>query len=110
MAPPIKANTIPMTTVFPEASRIRVEQFYPGPLDIPVICHRCFERSCVEACPMKTIKFVTETPNQEETDGYNVNLRNEHWLKLGLVDDSRVVPPGMGGGAPKSKPAAKPKE
>ena len=34
--------------------------------------------------------------------------------KLGLVDDSRVVPPGgmgmMGGGAPKSKPAAKPKE
>ena len=46
---------------------------------------------------MKAIKFVAETPNQEETDGYNVNLRNEHWLKLGLVDDSRIVPPGMGG-------------
>ena len=62
---------------------------------------------------MKAIKFVAETPNQEETDGYNVNLRNEHWLKLGLVDDSRMAPPamgGMGGGAPKAKPAAKPKE
>ncbi|HTY62224.1 MAG TPA: 4Fe-4S dicluster domain-containing protein [Acidobacteriota bacterium] len=72
------------------------------------------KQACVEACPMKAIKFVTETPNQEETDGYDVNLRNEHWLKLGLVDDSRVVPPGgmgmMGGGAPKSKPEAKPKE
>jgi len=71
------------------------------------------KQACVEACPMKAIKFVTETPNQEETDGYNVNLRNDHWLKLGLVDDSRVVPPGgmgMMGGAPKSKPAAKPKE
>ena len=72
------------------------------------------KQACVESCPMRAIKFVTETPNQEETDGYNVNLRNEHWLKLGLVDDSRVVPPGgmgmMGGGAPKSKPAAKPKE
>ena len=67
------------------------------------------KQACVEACPMKAIKFVAETPNQEETEGYNVNLRNEHWLKLGLVDDSRVVPPGMGG-APKSKPAAKPKE
>jgi protein NrfC len=72
------------------------------------------KQACVEACPMKAIKFVTETPNQEETDGYDINLRNEHWLKLGLVDDSRVVPPGgmgmMGGGAPKFKPEAKPKE
>ena len=71
------------------------------------------KQACVEACPMKAIKFVSVTPNQEETDGYNVNLRNEHWLKLGLVDDSRTQVPGgmgMGGGAPKSKPAAKPKE
>ena len=70
------------------------------------------KQACVEACPMKAIKFVTETPNQEETDGYNVNLRNDHWLKLGLVDDSRTRAGGMGmgGGAPKAKPAAKPKE
>jgi protein NrfC len=71
------------------------------------------KQACVEACPMKAIKFVAETPNQEETDGYDINLRNEHWLKLGLVDDSRVTPPamgGMGGGMPKSKPEAKPKE
>ena len=69
------------------------------------------KQACVESCPMKAIKFVAETPNQEETDGYDVNLRNDHWLKLGLVDDSRTqVPGGMGGGAPKAKPAAKPKE
>jgi protein NrfC len=71
------------------------------------------KQACVESCPMKAIKFVAVTPNQEETDGYDVNLRNEHWLKLGLVDDSRVIPPGMGGmggGMPKSKPKAKPNE
>ncbi len=69
------------------------------------------KQACVETCPMQAIKFVTETPNQEETDGYNVNLRNDHWLKLGLVDDSRTAVPGMGGfggGAPKGKPGAKP--
>jgi protein NrfC len=72
------------------------------------------KQACVESCPMKAIKFVTALPNQEETEGYDVNLRNEHWLKLGLVDDSRIIPPGMGGmrgGGPKAKmPAPKPKE
>ena len=67
------------------------------------------KQACVESCPMMAIKFVSKMPNQEETDGYDVNLRNDHWLKLGLVDDSRVVPPGMGGfGMPKSK-MSKPK-
>ena len=62
------------------------------------------KQACVESCPMMAIRFVSNMPNQEETDGYDVNLRNEHWLKLGLVDDSRVVPPGMGGfNMPKSK-------
>ena len=51
------------------------------------------KQACVESCPMMAIKFVAETPDQEETDGYNVNLRNEHWLNLGLVDDSRIIPP-----------------
>jgi Fe-S-cluster-containing dehydrogenase component len=68
------------------------------------------KQACVESCPMKAIKFVAQMPDQTETEGYDVNLRNEHWLKLGLVDDSRIVPPGMGG-APKAKmPAPKPKE
>jgi protein NrfC len=76
------------------------------------------KQACVEACPMKAIKFVAETPDQTETDGYDVKLRNEHWFKLGFVDED--APPGTGGGgggfgggggAPKSKiPAAKPKE
>ncbi len=53
------------------------------------------KQACVEACPMQAIKFVTETPDQKETEGYNVNLRNDHYLNLGLVDDSRIIPPKM---------------
>jgi hypothetical protein len=40
---------------------------------------------------MRALKFVNEAPDQEETNGYQVNMRNDHWLKLGLVDDSRTV-------------------
>jgi len=53
------------------------------------------KQACVESCPVKAIRFVQETPDQTEKNGYDVNLRNEHWLNLGLVDDSRVVPPIM---------------
>ncbi len=66
------------------------------------------KQACVESCPMKAIKFVAQMPDQTETDGYDVNLRNEHWLRLGLTDDSRVAPPMMGG-APKAKMQAAPK-
>jgi protein NrfC len=77
------------------------------------------KQACVEACPMKAIKFVAETPNQEETEGYDVNLRNAHWLNLGLVDNSETIPPLMaarmrsgppGGpeGAPRNAPAGTP--
>ncbi len=75
------------------------------------------KQACVESCPMKAIKFVAVTPDQTETDGYDVKLRNEHWFRLGFVDEDQ--PPGsgggggmggFGGGAPKTKiPAAKPK-
>jgi protein NrfC len=71
------------------------------------------KQACVESCPMQAIKFVSETPDQEETDGYNVNLRNDNYLNLGLVDDSRVIPPIMKNrrpmmfGPPKSKAKAK---
>lgn len=52
-------------------------------------------QACVESCPMKALQFVTETPNQKETEGYDRNMRNVHWINLGLVDDSRVIPPVM---------------
>jgi protein NrfC len=68
-------------------------------------------QACVEVCPMKAIKLVHETPEQKETEGYNVNLRNENYLNLGLVDDSRIVPPIMKNAKPRSfggpKPAPK---
>ena len=50
------------------------------------------KQACVESCPMMAIKYVAVTPNQEETDGYDVNLRNDHWYNLGLVDNSTIVP------------------
>lgn len=72
------------------------------------------KQACVESCPMKAIKFVAETPDQKETEGYDVNLRNDHWLNLGLVDNSTVIPPRMKAMAsakkPQMKPAPKPKE
>jgi protein NrfC len=50
-------------------------------------------QACVEACPMKALNFVTAIPDQTETDGYDVNLRNEHWLNLGLVESMDTIPP-----------------
>jgi protein NrfC len=50
------------------------------------------KQACVESCPMMAIKFVAQMPDQEETDGYDVNLRNDHWYNLGLVDNSTIVP------------------
>ncbi|MFC1839532.1 4Fe-4S dicluster domain-containing protein [Thermodesulfobacteriota bacterium] len=72
------------------------------------------KQACVESCPMQAIKLVTEAPDQKETEGYNINLRNDHWFNLGLVDDSRKVPPrmqnmGMMFGGPKFKPKPKAK-
>jgi Fe-S-cluster-containing dehydrogenase component len=74
------------------------------------------KQACVEACPMKAIKFVAETPDQTDTNGYDIKLRNAYWFKLGFVDEDQprdVAPPprsgGFGGGAPKI-PTAKPKE
>jgi protein NrfC len=50
------------------------------------------KQACVESCPMKAIRFVAEMPDQKETEGYDVNLRNDHWYNLGLVDNSTVEP------------------
>jgi protein NrfC len=73
------------------------------------------KQACVESCPMKAIKFVSVTPDQKETEGYDVNLRNDHWLNLGLVDSATVVPPSMKnrppmGPPPKMKPKPEAKE
>jgi protein NrfC len=56
-------------------------------------------QACIESCPVKALKFVTEMPEQKETDGYDVNLRNDHWLNLGLVENSAIVPPRQAAGS-----------
>jgi protein NrfC len=43
------------------------------------------KQACVEACPMKAIKFTTEKPIGE--GGYEVNLRGDGWAQLGLPTD-----------------------
>jgi protein NrfC len=50
------------------------------------------KQACVETCPMMAIRFVSQMPDQKETEGYDVNLRNDNWINLGLVDNSTVVP------------------
>ena len=69
------------------------------------------KQACVHSCPMQALKVVHIMPDQKETEGYNVNLRNENYLNLGLVDDSRIVPPIMQNRQPitfgKPKPKAK---
>jgi protein NrfC len=67
------------------------------------------KQACVESCPMKAIKFVSATPDQKETEGYDVNLRNDHWLNLGLVDSATVVPPMMKNRPPMPKFGPPPK-
>lgn len=37
--------------VRPAVARIHVLQLGPGPLDIPIVCHRCSDAPCVAACP-----------------------------------------------------------
>ena len=68
------------------------------------------KQACVELCPVRALKFVSDAPNQEETNGYQVSLRNDHWFRLGLYEDSRQTPPPpLGGAKPKGDAgAAKP--
>ncbi len=39
---------------------------------------------CVEVCPVTAIQFTEKAPIQEGDKGYNVNLRNNNWEKLGF--------------------------
>jgi len=47
--------------VWPAAARIRVYQFPPGPLDIPVFCCQCCDYPCVAACPPR-VKALSVDP------------------------------------------------
>jgi len=62
------------------------------------------KQACVESCPMRALKLVAVTPDQTETDGYDVNLRNDNWLNLGLVDNMSIIPPSYAKAAA-TKPA-----
>jgi len=85
-------------------------------------------QKCLEMCPQQPHRVVwnhyigksskcdlcIDTPywnekgDQKETEGYDVNLRNEHWLNLGLVENSTIVPP-MYKNKPSFKVPPKPK-
>jgi protein NrfC len=73
------------------------------------------KQACVEACPFKALRFVKAMPDQQETEGYDVNLRNDYWYNLGLVENSTDVPPAYQRSATPSrkqgafKPKPKPK-
>lgn len=42
------------------------------------------KQACVEICPMKAIKFVSEVPDQRDKDAYNVNLRTQAIAQIGI--------------------------
>ncbi|MCW4040299.1 MAG: 4Fe-4S dicluster domain-containing protein [Candidatus Bathyarchaeota archaeon] len=41
----------------PAFARIRVYQFYPGPIDVPIVCQYCEDRPCVNACPTEALTY-----------------------------------------------------
>ena len=50
------------------------------------------EQACVCVCPMQAIAFTNELPQQTD-QGYDVNLRNEHFARMAFpIDDDAVVP------------------
>lgn len=50
-------------------------------------------QACVSMCPVSAIAFTKELPEQDDS-GYLVNLRNEHWAKIGFpMDDAGLELP-----------------
>lgn len=45
------------------------------------------KQACVEVCPVGAISFTREIPVQEGDSGYNVNLMDSSWAKLGYPID-----------------------
>lgn len=67
--------------------------------DLSVKCDLCIDtphwkeeggpegkRACEELCPMRAIKFSKETPAQDKTDSYEINLRGPAWQHIGFPD------------------------
>jgi len=44
----------------PAQSRIRIYQFYPGPIDVPILCRQCSTRPCMAACPPKVQAILVD--------------------------------------------------
>jgi len=42
------------------------------------------KQACVEVCPVSALKFTDRMPVQKGDSGYDINLRNENWEKLGF--------------------------
>lgn len=42
-------------------SRIQIYQFYPGPLDVPIVCQYCEDRPCVSACPTEALTYDSDS-------------------------------------------------
>lgn len=49
----IACSLVKTGTIYPATSRIRVYQFDPGPIDVPVVCSQCSDHPCLAACPPK---------------------------------------------------------
>ena len=45
----------------PAYSRIKVYQFFPGPIDVPIVCQYCEDRPCVNACPTGALTYDGNT-------------------------------------------------
>src|SRR3972149_8617929 len=41
----------------PAYSRIKIYQFYPGPIDVPIVCQYCEDRPCVGVCPTGALAY-----------------------------------------------------
>ena len=53
----------------PEVSRIKVYQFWPGPVDVPAVCRLCSDHPCVEASPPKVNALsINEKTGNVEVD------------------------------------------
>jgi carbon-monoxide dehydrogenase iron sulfur subunit len=53
----------------PALSRVRIYQFYPGPIDVPILCRQCSTRPCLAACPPRVkAMFVDENTGATKVD------------------------------------------